>query len=385
MLSICAASLLLAQSGAGSCDCGDFLNTDFQGGPDLAHGKHHTLARCGDACLANPECYVAAWNGLPNQDCYLKGNGTHALYSPGTTSCVCRGPLPAPTPAPPPSPAPPTPPPTHHACVGNLSMTVEGAPKTVGVMQTDGNSDTGKTDGTEFTLHHGGLKVHLTETCADHFTPDNFLYLKMLGKSLAYTVDLSNAGCGCNAAVYLTSMPGWHNASSITTKSDLYCDANSEPYCPEIDLMEANAHVSAATLHKCDFPYWDEPRCDGGGYGRSTRDGPTGVADFGPGGAKVDTARPFRASHRFVTDGKNLTAIETSFVQAGGKGTVWLNHTDAGYMASMDFAVKNPMVLTISLWGGAGGTMGWLDSPPCDATIACDPSAHATWQDFEIG
>jgi hypothetical protein len=269
-------------------------------------------------------------------------------------------------------------------CIGTLSMTVDGAPKTVGVMQTDGNSDTGKTDGTAFTLYHGGLKVHLTETCADHFAPDNFLYLKMLGKTLAYTVDLSNVSCGCNAAVYLTAMPGMQNATTPTTKSDFYCDAASEPYCPEIDLMEANSHVSAATLHKCTFPYWDNPMCDGGGYAQNTRDGAAGVVNFGPGGAKVDTARPFRASHTFSTDGKNLTGIHTSFVQAGGKGTVWLNHTDAGYMAAMDFVVKNQMALTISLWGGAGSVMSWLDSPPCDAGIACDPSAHATWKDFEI-
>jgi hypothetical protein len=155
------------------------------------------------------------------------------------------------------------------------------------------------------------------------------------------------------------------------------------PFSARLDLLGRRRDKS--TLHKCTFPYWDNPACDGGGYAQSTRDSATGVADFGPGGHKVDTAKPFRALHTFATDGKSLTGMQTIFVQAGGKGTVWLNHTDAGYMASMDFAVKNPMVLTISLWGGAGGTMGWLDSPPCDATIACDPSAHATWQDFEIG
>ena len=352
-----------------AANCTFMPNMDCQGGEDVAHMDTPDAASCCGQCEANARCTAFTWNG---ETCYMKNacSKLNPIGPPNVAGVMHKAPV------------------NPNPCIGPLSMTVGGAPKTIGVMQDAGNSGTSKTDGAAFTLYHGGLKVHATETCGDHFTPGNFFFLKLLGKTLSYTVDLSNVSCGCNAAVYLTSMPGMQNATTPAAASDFYCDANcadGQPCCPEIDLMEANAHVSAATLHKCTFPYWDNPACDGGGYAQSTRDSATGVADFGPGGHKVDTAKPFRASHTFATDGKSLTGMQTSFVQAGGKGTVWLNHTDAGYMASMDFAVKNPMVLTISLWGGAGGTMGWLDSPPCDATIACDPSAHATWQDFEIG
>ena len=59
---------------------------------------------CGGACLANPKCYAAAWNGGSGDhfnQCYLKGTGTSPVRSDITTGCVCRGPLPAPLPAPP--------------------------------------------------------------------------------------------------------------------------------------------------------------------------------------------------------------------------------------------------------------------------------------------
>ena len=50
---------------------------------------------------------------------------------------------------------------------------------------------------------------------------DGAIYLS--GKVLSYDVDLSGIGCGCNAALYLVSMPQNTNA---TTCHDFYCDAN---------------------------------------------------------------------------------------------------------------------------------------------------------------
>ncbi len=81
--------------------------------------------------------------------------------------------------------------------------------------------------------------------------------------------------------------------------------------------------------------------------------------------------------------GGNLTRIETSYTQ-GGNPSVWVNHTDANYLSSMDQVVKGQMAVTMSLWGGDGGSMGWLDSPPCDTSVNCDPEAHATWSDFSV-
>ena len=51
-----------------------------------------------------------------------------------------------------------------------------------------------------------------------------------------FTVDLSAVECGCNAAIYLTSMhsvtnPGWCFEPGGAHGGDYYCDANSGITC----------------------------------------------------------------------------------------------------------------------------------------------------------
>ena len=49
---------------------------------------------------------------------------------------------------------------------------------------------------------------------------------RLAGRTLSYTIDLSKAGCGCNAAIYLVSMP--QNADP-TSCGDYYCGARASP------------------------------------------------------------------------------------------------------------------------------------------------------------
>ena len=43
--------------------------------------------------------------------------------------------------------------------------------------------------------------------CGDDIQTDSIEKIPLLGKTLSYDVDLTNVGCGCNAAFYLVQMP----------------------------------------------------------------------------------------------------------------------------------------------------------------------------------
>jgi len=59
-----------------------------------------------------------------------------------------------------------------------------------------------------FALPHSGRTYLGTKNGNGSFTPDMFYSPNLLGGSIEWDMDLSQAGCGCNAALYLISMPG---------------------------------------------------------------------------------------------------------------------------------------------------------------------------------
>ena len=56
------------------------------------------------------------------------------------------------------------------------------------------------------------------------YNHSEYAALQLLDKTLSFVVDLSAAGCGCNAAFYLVSMA--QNTQPGTCDNDYYCDAN---------------------------------------------------------------------------------------------------------------------------------------------------------------
>jgi hypothetical protein len=63
------------------------------------------------------------------------------------------------------------------------------------------------TDG--FNLPHSGRTYLATKNGNGAFTPDMFYSPNLLGGSIEWDMNLSQAGCGCNAAFYMVSMPGY--------------------------------------------------------------------------------------------------------------------------------------------------------------------------------
>lgn len=70
----------------------------------------------------------------------------------------------------------------------------------------------------------------------------------MLGNTISFDIDLSQAGCGCNIALYLVDL---HAISDDNNHH--YCDANNGEgtWCPENDIMEANTNGIHVTPHCC--------------------------------------------------------------------------------------------------------------------------------------
>ena len=67
--------------------------------------------------------------------------------------------------------------------------------------------------------------------------------MRLLGKTLRYTVDVSQVGCGCNARC--TSSPCGNQTAGTAIRIQCW----GSRALPEIDLFEGNAKALATTLH----------------------------------------------------------------------------------------------------------------------------------------
>eukprot|EP01062_Namystynia_karyoxenos_P083563 TRINITY_DN962_c4_g1_i1.p1 TRINITY_DN962_c4_g1~~TRINITY_DN962_c4_g1_i1.p1 ORF type:complete len:390 (+),score=99.83 TRINITY_DN962_c4_g1_i1:81-1172(+) len=309
-----------------------------------------------------------------------------------TGSCKWQPPAP-PGPSPPAPPTPPTPPPSPpepgcktDAVAGVLSVQDGGKQRDVYIITQKAPTSGVKVSGASVTCPHGA-RLYFGSRCVSAIEPDGFWQMPMLGRTLSYTVDLSQVGCASNSALYTVSMPAVDSSGrpAKTKCNDYYCDANQVcgVWCPEMDIQEANTAAWATTPHSCTGkgPYY--PSCDKGGNGHKVRDD----VGYGSGKSAIDTSRPFRVSMTFVgaaAAGFNatLSKITTRFTQDGMPG-LSLDNTNAGYLQNMAAALAAGQVVTISNWGGTSGGMGWLDVPPCGSSEV-GPQGPFTVSDFSI-
>jgi len=230
-------------------------------------------------------------------------------------------------------------------------------------------------------------RAYFAETCtAGDYSNEHYQALNLLGKRMRYTTDISGAGCGCNAAMYLVSMRQNTDESECR---DYYCDANNVcgVSCHEIDIQEGNMYAWHSTLHT-------QSDSDGYGKGYGGGDGWDGPRDFGaseysPGGSCIDTAKPFQVAVSFPVDERGrLQAMVVVISQTGHDCELTLNLDEYQGMDELHGALEAGMTPVVSYWSAPD--MLWMDGEgddhqgPCktDDVKACPD--HVMFYDFVL-
>mmetsp|Transcript_99922 Transcript_99922/g.278252 ORF Transcript_99922/g.278252 Transcript_99922/m.278252 type:complete len:555 (+) Transcript_99922:1-1665(+) len=191
--------------------------------------------------------------------------------------------------------------------------------------------------------------------------------MKLLGKVLKYTTDISSAGCGCNAAFYLVSM---RQNAQISSCNDYYCDANKVcgVACAEVDIQEANKRAWHSTLHAA-----ADSSGTGGGYGGGEEwTGPRNFNrdQYGPGSPCIDTMQPIDVAVSFPTNPQGqLQAMVVTLTQRGRNCPLTINLGSYANMAEISGAIAAGMTPVISYWKSED--MLWMDGKGADAQGPC--------------
>merc|ERR1719468_793878 len=224
-------------------------------------------------------------------------------------------------------------------------------------------------------------RSYFADTCmAGKYNHTDYVALPLLGRVMTFTVDLSNVGCGCNAAFYLTNL---HQNSELSDCEDYYCDANSVcgVPCPEIDIMESNYYAWHSTVHT-----EDDRNGKAAGYGGGGADW-SGPRDFdetkyGPGASCIDTNSPFQVASGFPVNGMGtLSAMVITLYQEGklcnltltidgydGNQTIHGEGSGQG-MPLLTEALRQGMTPIVSFW--EADDMLWLDGKGKDGMGPC--------------
>lgn len=239
--------------------------------------------------------------------------------------------------------------------------------------------------GSTLTPHIGSRAYFGNKCTAGSYSNTQFIAPNLLDKTIRFTTDLSNAGCGCNAAFYLVSMA---QNTQPSTCSDYYCDANSVCgiACAEVDIMEANQHAWHSTLHSA-----HDHNGAGSGYGGGeTWNGPRdfNAQQYGPGGSCIDTTKPFEVAVHFPTSGGTLIAMEVTLTQKGKSCPLKATVSNYEGMAEVSGALAAGMTPVVSYW--SDNKMLWMDGKgsdgagPCPVDNAASCADAVKFYDFSI-
>jgi len=165
-----------------------------------------------------------------------------------------------------------------------------------------------------------------------------FQKLQLLGKRLAFRVDLSAVGCGCNAAVSLVGMP----ERPPHAESSGYCDIQGysipklDP-CVTFDVIEGNSKAVQSTLHTGPG-FGRTGRCNqegcGGNWGRS----PSSAAVFGRSG-ELSSREPFAVEATFPPAEATGALFDVRLSQGSSFSRLLLDSTTMGMCLHGGFMV----------------------------------------------
>jgi len=222
-----------------------------------------------------------------------------------------------------------------------------------------------------FTLH-GDSRLYFVNDSDSNFRPDGFWQVALLGKHFSFTVDLSNVGCHCNAAAYFINMPA--NADT----EDFYCDASyvGGSGCPEYDVMEANKHNLASTIHTCKKMVVQDKWYDCDMWGCMMHAYNMDMEMMCPDEkCTINTNKPFR-----ISSFQNSTVAFNQLEQEGRTTGFDLCHQPV--LSTIAASSFNGMVFSAALWGSPG--MGWLDGMTgCQGECDIDGSS-VTFTNFAL-
>mmetsp|Transcript_93474 Transcript_93474/g.264345 ORF Transcript_93474/g.264345 Transcript_93474/m.264345 type:complete len:1009 (-) Transcript_93474:88-3114(-) len=159
-------------------------------------------------------------------------------------------------------------------------------------------------------------RAYFAEGCsAGGYNRSGYTALRLLGKTLRYTTDLSGVGCGCDAQLRLVPMQQNANEGEC---GDFFCSSAAAcgVHCAELSIQDANQFAWSTSVHVHD----DKKGASvgyGGGFDKVGRRDWTD-AQYGLGAECVDTSWPFEVAISFPVDKKgSLEAVEVRLTQEG--------------------------------------------------------------------
>lgn len=229
-----------------------------------------------------------------------------------------------------------------------------------------------------------GARAYFADECEDgaDFDGKRYMSLRLLGRKLKYTVDLSEAHCGCNAAFYLVPMARNNDPSKC---NDYYCDATSVcgVACAEIDVQEGNIHAWHSTLHSSTDVAGLTVGYGGGDMSyNSARDWSN--KSYAPNDqACINTLYPFEVEASFPKDrAGHLSAmvIRLSQTRPGRSCQTSANITSYANIPEISRALAEGVTPVASYWSNKN--MLWLDGLGADGDGPCARDAPDACGDF---